>query len=228
MQVTQTQTATYTVINQVTTTMRLIGTVNKYPRRVYYGTAGDDYITGNLGDDIIQGGDGNDIINGGQGADDISGGYGNDRIWGGIGNDNISGGYGRDVLLGGEGDDRMNGDDGDDYLSGAEGNDTLIGGAGNDVLNGGTGRDVMEGGTGRDLFNVNISSGERCIIIDFNPKEDRLSLDKRAAYSFKRYESDTGFYRTGTELCANGQPVALLAWTYIDTMPANTSFWWVE
>ena len=106
MQVTQTQTATYTVINQVTTTTRPIVTVNPYPRRSFYGTAGDDHITGNLGDDIIQGGDGNDIINGGQGADDISGGYGNDRIWGGIGNDNISGGAGRDVLLGGEGDDR--------------------------------------------------------------------------------------------------------------------------
>ena len=109
----------------------------------WYGTAGDDTLTGDGGPDCIEGLGGNDTLDGGAG---------NDRLNGGAGNDGLDGGEGDDRLDGGDGNDTLDGGDGDDTLDAMAGNDTLRGGPGDDTLDGGGGDNVVYGGAGDDLL----------------------------------------------------------------------------
>src|SRR3954468_23239142 len=74
----------------------------------YFGTEGNDSISGggepdnidgNGGNDFLAGGGDNDFINGGNGNDTLYGDGLNDVLSGGAGNDSISGGSGQDIVL---------------------------------------------------------------------------------------------------------------------------------
>src|SRR3954468_21852665 len=74
----------------------------------YFGTEGNDSISGggepdNIdgfgGNDFLAGNGDNDFINGGAGNDTIFGDAGNDQVEGGAGNDSVSGGSGQDTIL---------------------------------------------------------------------------------------------------------------------------------
>lgn len=110
----------------------------------YYGTSGNDTITGSIGSDTIYGyaqGTDPELESG---DDVLSGGNGRDTIYGGGGNDTLYGGNLNDSLFGGSGDDHLYGDGDNDYLDGGEGDDTFwIGGNS-------TGIDTFVGGNGAD------------------------------------------------------------------------------
>lgn len=99
----------------------------------FYGTSGNDSITGSGSNDYISGGDGNDTIYGLDGADLIMGGKGND--W-------IGGGNGLDTIYGDAGDDIIRITDASDYSTSA--GDVIDGGAGWDVISAAT---TTSGGT---------------------------------------------------------------------------------
>ena len=65
-------------------------------------------------------------------------------------------------------------------LFGLDGNDTLLGAAGDDRLAGGPGLDRLTGGEGRDTFVLDVleSSANRDVIVDFDPANDRIALDR--------------------------------------------------
>src|SRR3954466_12068285 len=74
----------------------------------YFGTEGNDSISGagepdnidgNGGNDFLAGNGDNDFINGGSGNDTLFGDSGNDVLAGGDGNDVISAGSGQDIIL---------------------------------------------------------------------------------------------------------------------------------
>jgi large repetitive protein len=111
-----------------------------------------------------------------EGDDVLTGGVGNDSLGGYLGNDILNGGSGNDRLFGGEGDDTLNGEDGDDSLEGAEGNDILNGGAGSDVLFGDLGDDTLTGGTGADIFDIYVDQVGDERIVDFVSGEDKVRL----------------------------------------------------
>lgn len=149
-------------------------------RKVLFGDAGNDTISGGGGSDVIWGNssvpagavlagnqaeDDNDYISSGLGDDLVNGNQGDDVIEGGLGNDTLSGGRGNDALFGNsaigggeavantftdDGNDVMFGGKGDDWLQGNQGDDTLYGGEGRDLLQGGRGSDVLVGGAGAD------------------------------------------------------------------------------
>ncbi|MBR9650103.1 calcium-binding protein [Thalassovita aquimarina] len=64
---------------------------------------------------------------------------------------------------------------GDDLVMGGPGADRLQGEACDDLLRDGAGQDTLEGGAGADHFLL-VADGERDVITDFNPSEDRLDL----------------------------------------------------
>jgi Ca2+-binding RTX toxin-like protein len=85
-----------------------------------------------------------------------------------LGNDRLSGGEGEDGLYGGIGNDTLMGQDGYDFLAGE---------AGNDRLDGGVGRDTLAGGIGADVFVFSsFRAGERDLVTDFVPGQDRMEL----------------------------------------------------
>ncbi|MEO5338241.1 MAG: cadherin-like domain-containing protein, partial [Magnetospirillum sp. WYHS-4] len=69
----------------------------------YFGSAGNDTITGNTAEDFVSGGAGNDVISTGDDNDILIGGTGNDRLTAGSDNDIMAGNEGNDVLDGGSG-----------------------------------------------------------------------------------------------------------------------------
>lgn len=71
----------------------------------YYGTSGDDRISGTWWGNRIYGFGGDDILSGYGGNDTIYGGGGDDDIYGGSGSDVLLGGSGWDYLYGGSGSD---------------------------------------------------------------------------------------------------------------------------
>jgi Ca2+-binding RTX toxin-like protein len=91
----------------------------------YFGTPGNDSITGSSSPDILYGYP-EDTFPENE--------FGNDTLRGGGGNDDIYGGGGNDTLLGDDGGDDLYGGDGDDILHGGRGNDHFDGGAGNDIF----------------------------------------------------------------------------------------------
>ncbi|HEY9466119.1 MAG TPA: tandem-95 repeat protein, partial [Vicinamibacterales bacterium] len=121
-------------------------------RNLIYGQGGNDTLTGAAANDQIEGGDGDDTLSGLGGLDTLVGGLGDDTLDGGTGVDTLSGGDGIDTLRGGDGDDTLNGEVGADLLYGQLGADQMDGGDGNDRLEGGDGNDRLVGGIGDDLL----------------------------------------------------------------------------
>lgn len=128
-----------------------------------YGYAGNDSLSGGSNNDSLYGGEGNDTLDGGDGDDYLHkydttgsgyllGGSGNDSLYGGLNNDSLFGDSGNDYLIGYEGNDSLSGGLGNDTLYGEAGNDSLSGGADNDSLYGGDGNDTLDGGSGVDLL----------------------------------------------------------------------------
>jgi Ca2+-binding RTX toxin-like protein len=145
---------------------------------IYFGSSGEDVVSGAAGNDSLYGygdvdylfgGPGNDNLNGGAGEDYLTGDTGNDYLQGSDGDDQLYGGSGNDYLDGWNGDDFLDGDTGndtllgyygDDYLSGGSGNDYLAGEGGDDFMLGGSGTDTLSGGDGDDfLFVLNAEVG---------------------------------------------------------------------
>jgi large repetitive protein len=133
----------------------------------FYGTSGDDILTGGVGDDELYGETGNDTLTSGAGNDYLSGGEGDDTLIGDAGND---------TLFGEEGDDNLNAGAGDDYLSGNDGDDIVEGGSGSDVLVGGVGNDTLTGGLDADRFEFNISQTGNDKIVDFLSGGDTIVI----------------------------------------------------
>lgn len=80
---------------------------------------------------------------------------------------------GNDTLTGTAERDALYGDGGRDTLKGKGGNDTLIGGAGADVLKGGGGADFFQFDRAADIKKA---SGNRDVIVDWNPAADYIDL----------------------------------------------------
>jgi len=79
------------------------------------------------------------------------------------------------VLRGEAAADRLVGTADNDLLAGGAGDDSLFGGAGDDILTDGAGQDHLSGGAGADIF-VLTADGQRDLIVDFDPTQDRLDL----------------------------------------------------
>ncbi|WP_242601439.1 M10 family metallopeptidase C-terminal domain-containing protein [Pseudaestuariivita atlantica] len=119
--------------------------------------------------------------------------------------DNLRGDGAANVLEGGGVSDR---------LYGRAGDDTLDGGAGADAMYGNLGADEMTGGTGaiRDRFiyfqanETGVGAGNRDVITDFTPGEDRIELsriDADITQGFKQrfdFIGDAAFSNTAGEL----------------------------
>src|SRR2546425_4979884 len=71
----------------------------------YFGTEGNDNISGGEEPDNIFGEGGNDFLAGNGDNDSINGGAGNDTIYGDAGSDIVEGGTGNDLVSGGGGQD---------------------------------------------------------------------------------------------------------------------------
>lgn len=127
----------------------------------FYGTSGNDTLSGGAGSDYLDGGAGADAMAGGAGDDvyavDDAGdavlenpGDGTDRI-----NSLISVALGANVenlWLVGTADSNGTGNGLDNVLWGNGGANVIDGGAGNDVLDGGAGNDTLIGGDGNDTY----------------------------------------------------------------------------
>jgi len=81
------------------------------------------------------------------------------------------------TLIGGKGADHLVGGAKADLLAGGAGHDILSGGQGDDILMDGAGGDRLTGGAGADIF-VMAADGERDVITDFDPANDRLDLSR--------------------------------------------------
>ncbi len=123
-----------------------------------YGSAWNDFLTGDVrnnfsavigGADVIYGYEGNDKIFGdmNNAKGDIVG--GNDTLYGGNGADQLFGEFGNSIL-------GLSIVGGDDKMYGEAGQDELRGQSGNDILDGGSDIDVMAGGTGNDQYYVDM------------------------------------------------------------------------
>lgn len=141
------------------------------------GGSGHDTLNGGTGNDILNGGDDRDTLNGEEGDDQLNGGNGRDTLNGGDGDDILLGGDGRDTLNGGRDDDTLSGGDRQDVLDGGEGNDTVDGGDSNDLLIASAGADTLIGGADIDTFFFTAIAGAATTIADFDPGDDRLTLD---------------------------------------------------
>jgi Ca2+-binding RTX toxin-like protein len=121
----------------------------------FFGTSGNDTITGTDRHDYIAARTGDDTV-------DALGGF--DVVLGGRGNDTVHAGAEPDLVLGGRGDDSLYGDDGPDRIFAQQGVDKEYGGEGDDDLWAMARRDVagdpnepgdtLDGGPGNDRFRV--------------------------------------------------------------------------
>jgi Ca2+-binding RTX toxin-like protein len=128
----------------------------------FYGSDGNDRLTGGSGNDTLDGGDGNDTLSGGGGSDTASyaAASAGVAVSLAIASAQNTGGAGTDTLLsienltGSAYSDDLRGNAGANDLSGLAGNDKLTGLAGDDTLDGGAGIDAMRGGLGDDIYYV--------------------------------------------------------------------------
>ncbi|MDA5095388.1 hypothetical protein O2N63_14970 [Aliiroseovarius sp. KMU-50] len=81
------------------------------------------------------------------------------------------------LIAGNDSNNALTGSSSPDQIEGGAGNDTLVGQAGHDVLYDGFGVDVLTGGLSGDTF-VFAADGERDVITDFDPSEDRIDLSQ--------------------------------------------------
>lgn len=148
-----------------------------------FGSAHNDFITGDNNTNVIAGYLGADTIDGGGGFDFLSyfastfgvnvnlntgTGSGGDAhgdsftniegVFGSDQTDTITGDDNANELYGLDGNDTINGLGGNDYLSGGEGIDTINGGDGNDTILGDPGADTIDGGDGLDYVNYVLSA----------------------------------------------------------------------
>ncbi|WP_050531873.1 calcium-binding protein [Pseudaestuariivita atlantica] len=206
------------------------GTLTMGGDDVLNGGAGNDTITGGGGANAIDGGPGEDLLDfsnatgrafadlqidqrgagflrfydEGQAAGDTYAGL--EHITGGAFSDNLRGDAGGNRLEGGGVTDR---------LYGRAGDDTLDGGTGADAFYGGLGVDLMTGGDDagrRDRFiyfsagESGVGPGNRDVITDFTPGEDRIELsriDADLTQGFKQgfqFIGTSAFSGTGGEL----------------------------
>lgn len=145
----------------------------------YYGTDGDDFITGRTGDDTIDAGDGDNVVNAGEGSNNITASSGDDRIMAGGGDDFISVGDGDNAIFAGAGDDLIFAGTGFDLVEAGEGNDVLSTGTGNDLLSGGAGDDTYYFNVGDGTLTINDladGSGGNRIVFGENITPDDLLL----------------------------------------------------
>ena len=103
----------------------------------------------------------------------------NNIIYGTYISEGINGHEGNDIIYGFEGRDTLRGGEGHDVLYGGDGGDTLRGYDGNDILYGGSGYNLLNGGRGADVYVLEIQDDVLNIVIDFNPAEDKISVDTR-------------------------------------------------
>jgi Ca2+-binding RTX toxin-like protein len=87
-----------------------------------------------------------------EGNDSLSGFDGDDHIWGYAGNDCIYGNEGADTIYAGAGDDTIYGYGGDNIIYGEDGKDTVNGGSGDEIIIGGAGDDNLSGSDGADKY----------------------------------------------------------------------------
>ncbi|WP_050532388.1 M10 family metallopeptidase C-terminal domain-containing protein [Pseudaestuariivita atlantica] len=193
------------------------------------GGDGDDTLEGFGGADWLLGGQGTDIADySGAGGrvlvdlqSDVSGagfarffdaGAGAGARFDGV--ENVTGGAFADNLRGDGAANVLSGGGVSDRLYGRAGNDTLDGGAGADAFYGNLGADEMTGGPGavRDRFiyfqanETGVGPGNRDVITDFTPGEDRIELsriDADITQGFKQrfdFVGDAAFSGTAGEL----------------------------
>jgi len=81
-----------------------------------------------------------------------------------------------DSLYGRGGDDTLDGNLGDDWISGGAGSDRLFGSSGDDTLIGGGGDDELHGSTGDDLFLFAGDFGHD-VVQDFREDRDTIEID---------------------------------------------------
>lgn len=134
----------------------------------YFGTPGNDIITGTNSPDILYG-----YPEGTLPENEV----GDDILRGGGGNDDIHGGGGNDTLFGDDGGDDLYGGDGDDVLHGGRGNDHFDGGTGNDVfvLTDAL-MDTFRGGLGLDTIRLDDFVSYQRFILDIEASVEMLDL----------------------------------------------------
>ncbi|KNG92915.1 M10 family metallopeptidase C-terminal domain-containing protein [Pseudaestuariivita atlantica] len=195
------------------------------------GGAGDDVINGGDGNDMIEAGSGADAVDGGGGYDIATFFSATRSVRVDLQNPAISFGdaagdsyTGVEEFRTGDGIDQLRGDAGDnifrtggvsDRLYGRAGDDLLFGEAGADAFYGGLGADTMTAGDDagrRDRFiyfnavESGVGAGNRDVITDFVPGEDRIELsriDADLTQGFKQafqFIGDNAFSGTGGEL----------------------------
>ncbi|WP_050532383.1 calcium-binding protein [Pseudaestuariivita atlantica] len=195
------------------------------------GTDGIDTLSGLGGDDTLRGGAGGDVLDGGAGWDvaDYTDATRSVRVdlqnpaisYNDAAGDTFTSieafrtGNTVDQLRGDAGDNHFSGGGLTDRLYGRAGNDTLRGGEGADAIYGGLGADVMTGGPGAGrmdrfiYFNAaetGAGPGNRDLITDFTPGEDRIEIsriDADITQGFKQrfdFIGDAAFSGTAGEL----------------------------
>ena len=150
-----------------------------------YGLAGRDALSGEAGNDRLLGGQDPDVLDGGAGVDTVlytGSPYGvTVRLWNGTGQhghaegdvlrgiEAATGSAHRDVLVGtNTGGETLNGADGEDFLYGLAGADLLIGARGDG--------DMLTGGAGADVFRFAPYYDGDDVVLDFEPRSDRLEI----------------------------------------------------
>ncbi|MEM8718197.1 MAG: hypothetical protein AAGE84_02655 [Cyanobacteria bacterium P01_G01_bin.39] len=154
----------------------------------------ENRLEGSESRDLITGGDLDDLLNGLGGADTIMGGEGNDGICGDAGDDELFGEGGDDIIEGNLGEDILDGGSGDDRLIIESGGSTLTGGAGSDVFQ----FDFRSQTEAQASSTEDLSIEELGIVIseitDFQPGEDKLTIQGLGGTEAPIYNSDTGVF----------------------------------
>lgn len=163
----------------------------------YYGTEGNDTISGTTGGDWFDGKGGNDTLLGNAGTDTIWGGTGDDEIRGGGENDLLSGQAGNDIVYGGYNNDTIFGDDGDDFLYG---DNPTTGATGQDKLSGGAGNDILEGGPENDEYFFTFNHDGQDVIYDSQGSYDQLFVSGVSNLSGLEFKRGDYFGRDSNDL----------------------------
>ena len=224
----------------------------------YFGTEGDDVLSGNALGNALFGMGGNDTLAGGAGSDSLDGGTGADAMAGGTDDDTYfaddsgdtateAAGEGYDsvvssvsytlganleeLVLAGSAAISGTGNALDNWLGGNDGANLLQGLAGNDTLDGGEGADTMQGGTGNDVYIVDVAGDVVTESYNAGSDEVRTAL---ASYTLgANVERLTGLAATGQTLTGNSLANVLTGGAGADVLSggsgSDTAAWsWSE